>query len=294
MPTTRSIANSKTSSSTDSNMAPSSDKNLKSSTNDPSIKELMDSIKVSQSAIEAITTTLNTHSASLETNTKSLTILTESLQILTKTVHDTLPKDFQEKLESTRTAMNQDFSSTLNSFSSQVYQNLSTYHSDTTAGFKNHTKAIAQVSDDITTLTTTVTSLQDRTLSKTDVEHIVVAKRQDELDPHIQSHYDLKTHVTDQLANLPSTIDSTIKNHPIIQQLLTTTTQGSRSAPSTRTHDFSFTHPETKDFSVSKLQKELKDVTLGGDLLKDLELFWDAILRAFTNLCHTSQAYRYY
>ena len=255
MPTTRSIANSKTSSSTDSNMAPSLDRNLSSSTNDPSIKELMDSIKVSQSAIEAITTTLNTHSVSLETNTKSLTVLTESLQLLTQTVHDTLPKDFQEKLESTRTAMNKDFSSTLNSFSSQVYQNLSTYHSDTTAGFKNHTKAIAQVSDDVATLTTTITSLQDRTLSKTDVEHIVVAKWQDELDPHIQSHYDLKTHVTDQLANLPSTIDSTIKNHPIIQQLLTTTTQGSRSAPSTRTHDFSFTHPETRFSDSSTLQR---------------------------------------
>ena len=294
MPTTRSSLSSQKSS-TNSTMQSSSDKTA-SSTKDPSIQELMDSIKTNQLAIEAITSTLNTHSSSLETNTKSLTVLTERLQLLTTAVHETLPKDFQPKLESTKFTLTDDFSSAFNSFSSKVSQDLSMFYSDTTVSFKNHTKAITQISDDITNLTTTVTSLQDRTLSKADVEDIVVAKWQDELDPHIQSHYDLKTKVTTHLNNLPSTIDTTIQAHPVIQQLLSTntTTQGSRSTISTRTHDFSFTQPETKDFSVSKLQKELKDVNRDGDLLKDIELFWDAIQRAFTNLCRISQAYPYY
>ncbi len=31
-----------------------------------------------------------------------------------------------------------------------------------------------------------------------------------------------------------------------------------------------------------------------GDSLKDIETFWDAILRAFTNLCQNNQAYPHY
>jgi hypothetical protein len=50
---------------------------------------------------------------------------------------------------------------------------------------------------------------------------------------------------------------------------------------------------DSKDFSVSKLQKELKDIKLYSDSLKEIELFWDAILRAFTNLCK-NQPYPYY
>jgi hypothetical protein len=38
----------------------------------------------------------------------------------------------------------------------------------------------------------------------------------------------------------------------------------------------------------------LKEIKLSGDSLKDLETFWDAILRAFTNLCQCNQAYPYY
>jgi len=59
-------------------------------------------------------------------------------------------------------------------------------------------------------------------------------------------------------------------------------------------HLSGFHQQTSKDFSVSKLQKELKDIKLHGDTLKDLEIFWDAILGAFTNLCQINQAYPYY
>jgi len=42
------------------------------------------------------------------------------------------------------------------------------------------------------------------------------------------------------------------------------------------------------------LQKELKDIKLLGDSLHDLEIFWDSILGAFTNICQVDQAYHYY
>lgn len=38
----------------------------------------------------------------------------------------------------------------------------------------------------------------------------------------------------------------------------------------------------------------MKEIKLFGDTLKDLEIFWDAILWAFTNLCQVNQAYPYY
>jgi hypothetical protein len=42
-----------------------------------------------------------------------------------------------------------------------------------------------------------------------------------------------------------------------------------------------------KELSVFKLQKELKKIKLTGDSLRDLEIFWDSILHAFTNLCQS-------
>ncbi len=43
----------------------------------------------------------------------------------------------------------------------------------------------------------------------------------------------------------------------------------------------------------NNVKKKVKDIKLSSDTLKELEVFWDAILRAFTNLCKT-QAYPYY
>ncbi len=80
-----------------------------------------------------------------------------------------------------------------------------------------------------------------------------------------------------------------MKDHPLLQQSSSTTRITLRSPNATGFHQ-----PPSKDFSVFKLQKEIKEIKLSGDSLKDLEIFWDAILRAFTNLCQCNQAYPYY
>ena len=80
-----------------------------------------------------------------------------------------------------------------------------------------------------------------------------------------------------------------MKDHPLLQQSSSTTRITLRSPNATGFHQ-----PPSKDFSVFKLQKEIKEIKLSGDSLKDLEIFWDAILRAFTNLCQCNQTYPYY
>jgi hypothetical protein len=77
-----------------------------------------------------------------------------------------------------------------------------------------------------------------------------------------------------------------LKTHPVIAA---STTVRSSTACS-----IGFHQPTSKDFSVSKLQKELKEIKLSSDYLRDLEIFWDSILSAFMNICQVDQAYHYY
>jgi hypothetical protein len=124
-------------------------------------------------------------------------------------------------------------------------------------------------------------------LTKTDIEHLIVQKLQEELDPHIQSHYDLKDFVSTKFSTFDQTIQATIQNaidhHPTITHLTSL-------APSTTAPRFisprlsGFHQQESKDFNVSKLQKALEKVSLLGNLLCDMETFWDSILHAFTNI----------
>jgi hypothetical protein len=53
-------------------------------------------------------------------------------------------------------------------------------------------------------------------------------------------------------------------------------------------HKVSFAQSESKDFCVSKFTKKLERIKLQGDKLKDLELFWDSIQRALTNVCQVN------
>ncbi len=124
------------------------------------------------------------------------------------------------------------------------------------------------------TLSKHLTALQETTLSKLDVEHLVAQQWQDELDPHIQSHYDFKMDALAHLDHLDSTLQDTIdghlKNHPLLS-----------SSTAVRSSSICCTgfHQQTlKDFSVFKLQKELKEIKLFGGSLKDIEISWDAIL----------------
>jgi hypothetical protein len=153
---------------------------------------------------------------------------------------------------------------------------------------------MANISTDVFNMNTSLNALQDATLSKLDMERLVVEKWQDELDPHIQSHYEFKQETLTKLAALDRTIqdmiDGQLRSHPLLQASSGT----SRSSVPRSTGSTGFHQPTSKDFLVFKLQKELKEIKLFGDSLKDLETFWDAILRAFTNLCQSNQAYPYY
>jgi len=65
-----------------------------------------------------------------------------------------------------------------------------------------------------------LTALQGSNLSKLDVEHIVILKWQNELDPRIQSHYNLKYKVSNKFDDLQktihSTIDTSLQNNPLL------------------------------------------------------------------------------
>ncbi len=168
----------------------------------------------------------------------------------------------------------------------QLAIDISSHRDDTNTWFKNHVTTIGHLNDTVRALTKNLTALQENNLSKPEIETLIVQKWEDELDPHIQSHYDFKQAASRRLDALDQTLQDSVS--ALLQNHSSTTTR----SPANRLSCF---HQQTsKDFSVSKLQKELKDIKLHGDTLKDLEIFWDANLGAFTNLCQINQVYPYY
>jgi len=254
------------------------------------LKTLMLSIQANQKTIEAINSRLTEQSISLESTSKAVTTLDKTIKDVCSTVNE-LPTSFEIKLATAQQELCSAFSTAINSLGSKVYQDLSTHHIDTTECFKNYATSLASLSTDVINLNKNLTTLQDATLSKLDIERLVVEKWQDELDQHIQSHYEFKQETTTKLETLDKTIQDTIdgqlRTHPLLQ---------SSSIPhrSSVTRTTGFHQPTSKDFSVFKLQKELKEIKLFGDSLKDLKTFWDTILQAFTNMCQCNQAYLYY
>jgi hypothetical protein len=148
---------------------------------------------------------------------------------------------------------------------------------------------ISNLSDTVLAITQNLTKIQESSLSKQDIETLIVQKWEDELDPHIKSHYDFKTEASTRLDYLDNTLQNTISTLKNYSQLAGNPPTRPSSSRSTGFHQAT-----SKDFSVFKLQKELKEIKLFGDSLKDLEIFWDAILGAFTNLCQINQAFPYY
>ncbi len=55
-----------------------------------------------------------------------------------------------------------------------------------------------------------------------------------------------------------------------------------------------FAQAESKDFNISKFIKETDRIKLAGDLLVNLEHFWDSILHIFNTLCLQNQLYPCY
>jgi hypothetical protein len=94
----------------------------------------------------------------------------------------------------------------MDSFGTKFIQDLSSQRDATELCFKTHATMVTCLADDILTVSKNLTTLYDATLSKKDIEHIVVKKGQDELDPHIQSHYDFKATASSRLDNLNTTL----------------------------------------------------------------------------------------
>ncbi len=259
---------------------------------------LLESIRANQVTIQTLMTKLDTNSILLDGTSKKLLTLYDQVQSLQSTVLDTMPKELNATLEVVKQDLRLDVSTSITNLSTKIYQDIRTHQTESLQCFKTQAIGISHITTEIADLSKTLSTIQDTSLSKLDVEQIVVSKWQDELDPHIQSHYDLQKDVNDRFSTLDQTIQSTIDtalhNHPVILRLTSSSPTATPVHPRPpASSSIGFYQLDSKDFSVSKLQKELKDIKLSGDTLKELEVFWDAILRAFTNLCKT-QAYPYY
>jgi hypothetical protein len=259
---------------------------------------VLDSIKAAQRAIDAITLRLTNHSNAIDATTKNIVTLEHefksihhSLVELPKIV-DTKLTDFQQnvelKVETIQDDLRHEFSTNLITLGNQLNSVISSNQDDTNTCFKNHITTITTLSDTVRAINKNLTALQENNLSKSEIERLIVQKWEDELDPHIKSHYDFKQAASHRLDALDQTLQDSV--YSILQNtssLANTTTR-------TTNRSTGFYQQSSKDFSVSKLQKELKEIKLCGDTLKDLEIFWDAVLGAFTNLCQVNQAYPYY
>jgi len=184
------------------------------------LRTLMLSIQANQKTIEAINSRLTDHSDSIAKTSKTLLELDSAVQTINSTIID-LPKAFDVKIETIQEVLHSDMSHVVNSLGKKIYNDLSAHHIDTTECFKTYATTMAGLSTDILNINKTLTSLQDTTLSKLDIEHLIVEKWQDELDPHIQSHYEFKQETTTKLETLDRTIqdmiDGQLRSHPLLQ-----------------------------------------------------------------------------
>jgi protein-arginine kinase activator protein McsA len=133
-----------------------------------------------------------------------LTNLDNTVQAVRTTVTD-LPKTFDVKLETVQQDLRSNLMTTVNSLVNTFYTDLSKHHVETTECFKTYATTMASISTDVINLNKHLTALKDTTSSKIDVERLVVAKWQDKLDPHIQSHYEFKQATTIKLETLDKT-----------------------------------------------------------------------------------------
>jgi len=235
-----------------------------------------------------ITQRLTAQTTSIDTHTKMIAILDSAVKEMGTTILD-FPKMVDVKLSTIQETLRLDFSTSLQSFGHTFIQDLLSQHDSTELCFKSHAATITSIADEVSTVSKNLTTLKESSLSKLDVERIVVEKWEDELDQHIKSHYDFKTEASTRLDSLDHTLQATVTTLKHYSQLTGTTPVRSGSSRLTGFHQTT-----TKDFSVSKLQKELKEIKLSGDSLHALEIFWDSILGVFNNLCQVDQVYPYY
>jgi hypothetical protein len=184
---------------------------------------LLESIRANQVTIQTLMTKLDTNSILLDGTSKKLLTLYDQVQTLQSTVLDTMPKELNATLEVVKQDLRLDVSTSITNLSTKIYQDIRTHQTESLQCFKTQAIGISHITTEIADLSKTLSTIQDTSLSKLDVEQIVVSKWQDELDPHIQSHYDLQKDVNDRFSTLDQTIQSTIDtalhNHPVILQL---------------------------------------------------------------------------
>jgi hypothetical protein len=138
----------------------------------------------------------------------------------------------------------------------------------------------------VASLETNVTSLREKVeaiqppLSPSEIRQILNDKWESDLDGPMTILYNLKDTVDTRLAELDSARPTSVTSSSTSRHLIPCIT--------------GFHQAESKDFNASKLHLGLKDIILSGDSLKELELFWDSILRVITNLCQNNQSYPYY
>jgi hypothetical protein len=94
-------------------------------------------------------------------------------------VHTTvtdLPKTIDVKLETFQEDLRSNLMTAVNSLVNTFYTDLSKHHVETTECFKTYATTMASISTDVINLNKHLTALKDATLSKIDVECLVVAK----------------------------------------------------------------------------------------------------------------------
>jgi predicted transcriptional regulator len=227
-----------------------------------SFKATQANIDNNQVTIQALVSKLVITSSALENTSKRLLDLSDQVQTMNLAITKTIPNEIQSNVTSIQNDLWLDFSTAIANFSTKVYQGLNNHHSESIQCFKSHASSLAHLATDVSDLSKTLSIVQDTALSKLDVERIVVQKWQDELDPHIQSHYDLQKEVANHFSTLDHTIKSSIENHPLFQQNSSSQASVNPRQRPPASSSFGFHQMDSKDFSVSKLQKELKDIKL--------------------------------
>jgi chromosome segregation ATPase len=183
------------------------------------LETIMNKIQIAQRTIDAISLRLNTHNASTKATTSTLETLEKDVQSVNNTVAD-LPRQIDTKFGIAYQDLRSEFSSNLTALGTQLATEISANRTDTTTCFKNHVTTITNLSDTVLAITKNLTVLQENTLSMPDIECLIVKKWEDELDPHIKSHYDFKAEASTRLDSLDTIlqymITTTLKTHPLL------------------------------------------------------------------------------
>jgi len=174
-------------------------------TDSAGLEIIMEKLRMAQCDIDTISLRLTQHSVFIETTTKTIETLANDITSVNDTITN-LPSKIDMKLETAYQDLRSEFSSDLKDLGTQLATQISSNHHDTNTCFKNHVTTIMNLSDTVLAITKNLTVLQENTLTKPDIEHLIVQKWEDELDPHIKSHYDFKAEASTRLYVLDTTL----------------------------------------------------------------------------------------